>query len=72
VAVKDIVGIKDKSFKFLVDNFDNYIRILRDLIRYKSVASWADNELSDCANYISDILKVRGFKVDLKSGGGLQ
>lgn len=70
MAVKDIVGIKDKSFKFLVDNFDNYIRILRDLIRYKSVASWADNELSDCANYISDILKVRGFKVDLKNGGG--
>jgi len=70
MVVEDVGRIKDKLSKFLVDNLDIYVKILRELVTYKSVASWSNNELSDCANYISDILKLRGFKVTLKSGGG--
>ncbi len=70
MVVEGVGRIRDELSKFLIDNLDVYVKILRELVTYKSVASWSDNELSDCANYISDILKLRGFKVTLKSGGG--
>ncbi|MEM0014771.1 MAG: M20/M25/M40 family metallo-hydrolase [Zestosphaera sp.] len=62
--------IKSKSLKYLEDNHAKYVRILGDLISYRSVAAWRDKDVEGCAGHIADLLRERGFTATLKSGGG--
>lgn len=63
-------NIRDESFNYISRNFGNYVSLLKDLVSYKSVASWGLKGVEECANYLSDILSSRGFKVSIKYGGG--
>ncbi|MCS7098990.1 MAG: M20/M25/M40 family metallo-hydrolase, partial [Sulfolobales archaeon] len=58
------------SLKYVEENYEKYVGILKELVSYRSVAAWRSEELKNCANHIADLLKERGFKVFLKSAGG--
>ncbi len=55
---------------FVEDNFKEYIGYLKELISYRSVSAWGGDDLYGCAEYIRDLLRQRGFKVEVKSYGG--
>ncbi|MEM0453977.1 MAG: M20/M25/M40 family metallo-hydrolase [Sulfolobales archaeon] len=63
-------GIRDKAFSLVDKNISNYISLLKDLVSYKSVASWGLGGVKECAKYLSDVLRERGFKVFMYSSGG--
>ncbi len=66
----DEQGIKEKVSAFLKRNYDEYVSLLKELVSYRSVASWGLDGVRDCADYLSELLRSRGFKVSVKCGGG--
>lgn len=65
-----ISQVKSRALRFIDENYEKYIDILRELVSFKSVAAWKSEELRVCASYIADLLRERGFKVSLRSAGG--
>lgn len=63
-------GLKEKVSAYIDENLGKYVLMLKELVSYKSVASWDAGEVRDCAEYLSELLKERGFKVSVKSWGG--
>jgi len=65
-----VESIKEESINRITKDLNKYVRILKELVSYRSVTSWGLDEVRDCASYLSDLLKERGFKVSVKSYGG--
>ncbi|MEM2551782.1 MAG: M20/M25/M40 family metallo-hydrolase [Sulfolobales archaeon] len=62
--------VKSRVLKFVDESYGRYVDILGELVSFKSVAAWKSEELGECAKYVADLLKERGFRVSLKSTGG--
>lgn len=62
--------VKSKSSKFIDENYEKYVSMLGELVSFRSVAAWGSEGLRECASYIADLLRERGFRVFLRSAGG--
>ncbi len=65
----DLNRIKERATNYLNENLKGYISILKEVVSYRSIASYDIDGVMGCAEYLSDLLKERGFKVFVKSGG---
>lgn len=62
--------VKEKALNYINENLERYISILKEVISYRSIASYEVDGVRNCVGYLSDLLKERGFKVFVKSSGG--
>jgi acetylornithine deacetylase/succinyl-diaminopimelate desuccinylase-like protein len=62
--------ISRKAVRYIEDNYNKYIDLLGSLVEYKTVAAWGGDDMARCADYLASILRERGFKTQIKSGGG--
>ncbi len=64
------VLIKEKASSYIKNNLSRYIDLLRELVSIPSVSAYAKDEMRKCSEYISDVLREKGFKTEIVSGGG--
>jgi acetylornithine deacetylase/succinyl-diaminopimelate desuccinylase-like protein len=62
--------IKEKASSYIKNNLSRYIDLLRELVSIPSVSAYAKDEMRKCSEYISDVLREKGFKTEIVSGGG--
>jgi Acetylornithine deacetylase/Succinyl-diaminopimelate desuccinylase and related deacylases len=65
-----IEDLKKKALTYINKNYEKYIDLLASLIEYQTVAAWGGKSMDSCAEYIASILRERGFKAWITSGGG--
>jgi acetylornithine deacetylase/succinyl-diaminopimelate desuccinylase-like protein len=66
----DLPRIRERVFRFIEGGTSRYVKLLSDLVSFRSVSAWGSEDLGRCAGYIADVLRERGFTVSLKSAGG--
>ena len=66
----DLPRVRDRVLRFLEGSRERYVRLLSELVSFKTVSAWRSEDLERCADYIADLLRERGFTVSLKSAGG--
>ncbi len=62
--------IKQNLNDFVEKNYERYIKILGELVSIPTVAAYAREEMKRCSEFLSDLLKERGFKVYVEEAGG--
>ncbi len=70
MGMERVSFIKSRSLKFAEENYEEYLRVLGELVSYKSVSAWGTDDLRACAEYVADLLRERGFSASLRSAGG--
>lgn len=65
-----VEGIYGRVFQHIDKGYEDYVKLLGELIEIPSVSAWGGESMTRCAGLIASILKERGYKVDIKSGGG--
>ncbi len=62
--------IKSRSLRFAEENYEKYLRMLGELVSYRSVSAWEGEDVKACAEHLAELLRERGFKAFLRSAGG--
>ncbi|MEM4971693.1 MAG: hypothetical protein QXE01_10640, partial [Sulfolobales archaeon] len=62
--------LKEKALTYINKNYEKYIDLLASLIEHQTVAAWGGKSMDRCAEYLVSILRERGFKAWIVSGGG--
>jgi acetylornithine deacetylase/succinyl-diaminopimelate desuccinylase-like protein len=65
-----IEDLKKKALTYINKSYEKYIDLLASLIEHQTVAAWGGRSMDRCAEYLVSILRERGFKAWITSGGG--
>ncbi len=62
--------ISRKAVQDIENNYNKYIDLLGSLAEFRTVAAWGGSDMQRCAEFLASILRERGFRVQVRSGGG--
>lgn len=62
--------VRERSFRYIDESYKKYIEILGELVSIPTVAAWSTEDMKRGAELVSELLRERGFKTEIVSGGG--
>jgi len=65
-----VSSLREGLSDYVEKNYVRYLKILDELVSIPTVSAYAHDEMRQCALFISDLLKERGFRVYVEEVGG--